>query len=97
MARIDPATNRLVTTVDVGGWNYEPAVVDGAPWFPVYDLLSGNRRLVRIDPAQNDVTAAAELGRGPRFRGTVAAFGSLWVSTADGRVTRLPLSAFTAP
>lgn len=97
VARIDPATNRLVTTVDVGGYNYDPAVVDGAPWFPVYDLLSGNRRLVRIDPEQNDVTAVAELGLGPRLRGAVAAFGSLWVSTADGRFVRLPLSAFTAP
>ncbi len=95
MARIDPATNRLVSIVDVGGFNYEPTVVDGALWFPVWDVLSGRGRVVRIDPAKNDVTAVADLGRGFRFRGTVAAFGSLWVSTADGRVVRLPLSAFT--
>ena len=35
MARIDPATNTVVATIELGGYAYNPTLIDGAPWVSV--------------------------------------------------------------
>ena len=64
--RIDPRTNTLVAEIDIGGYNGVPVIVDGYPWFPVYN------QLVRIDPATNRVDRIVKFARSAEF----AAFGT---------------------
>ncbi len=51
--RIDPRTNTLVAEIDIGGYNGGPIIVDGYPWFPVYN------QLVRIDPRPTASTGSS--------------------------------------
>ena len=55
--RIDPRTNKVVGEFSIGGHNGGPVVVNGYPWFPV-----GNR-LVRFNPATNEVDGVVEFSR----------------------------------
>ena len=96
MARIDPVSNAAVTTVDLGGYGFNPTLIDDAPWVSVDPGSADSGYLVRIDPATNAVDRVLKpsltFGGGGDI---VVANGSVWV--ADGynnAVIRLPLTAF---
>ena len=97
LARIDPSTNLVVATVDLGGFGFNPSVINGAPWLSVDTGDAATGTLVRIDAATNHVDRV--LVPGTAFGGggdMVATSNAVWV--IDGyhnTVLRLPLSAFT--
>lgn len=96
MARIDPTSNEVVATIDLGGYGFNPAVINGALWISVDAGRTDNGKLVRIDPATNAIDRV--LVPGTTFGGggdLVAAAGSIWVLDGYNRlVWRLPATAF---
>jgi YVTN family beta-propeller protein len=103
IARIDPATNAVVATVDVGGFTGDPVLIDGTPWIPVVDHIGASNAtvpgtLVHIDPATNRVDRALKVGEQFSPAGTVVAGTSLWLldESGGGQVLRVPLAVLTA-
>ena len=96
MTRTDPASNRVVATLDLGGQGFLPLMIDDRPWISVDTGTPDGGFIARIDPATNLVDRV--LSPGPSFGGggdMAIAAGSVWV--VDGyhnSVIRLPLSAF---
>ena len=83
--RIDPRTNKVVGEFPIGGPNGGAVVVNGYPWFPV-----GNR-LVRFNPATNEVDGVVEFIDAYQGYGTAVGFGSVWVGSVGGtRLARVP-------
>jgi len=99
IARIDPVSNTAVATVDLGGFGYNPTLIDGAPWVSVDRGSADSGMLVRIDPATNTVDQV--LVPRTRFGGggdIVVAAGSVWVMDGyNNTVIRLPLTDFGPP
>ena len=86
--RIDPRSNELVGEFAIGGHNGGAVVVNGYPWFPV-----GNR-LVRFNPATNEVDGVVEFADAFQGYGTAVGFDSVWVGSIGGRnLARVPLNA----
>jgi len=96
MARIDPTSNTPVKTIDMGGYAYNPTLINDAPWISVDGGSADLGLLVRIDPATNTIDRV--LAPGPTFGGggdILVAAGSVWVTDGyNGRVLRLPMAAF---
>jgi len=94
VSRIDPATDAVMATIDLGGLPDDATMVNGAPWIargPIGDLPGA---LVRIDPATDmadrTVSPAPDFSDGDM----VFAADSWWLSDpANQRVLRLPASA----
>jgi len=57
VARIDPATNQVVASIDVGRWPSQIAAVDDAVWV----THSVTPFLTRIDPTTNEISAKLNL------------------------------------
>ena len=99
IARIDPTSNTFVATVELGGYGYNPTLIDGAPWVSVDTGDAESGFLARVDPATNSIDRV--LTPGPSFGGggdILVTAGSVWV--VDGYnniVLRLPLEAFGPP
>jgi virginiamycin B lyase len=96
MTRIDPASNRVVATIDMGGLGFVPVLIDDRPWVSVDTGTPDGGFIARIDPATNVidrvVSPGASFGGGGDI---VVAAGSVWV--VDGyhnTVIRLQMSAF---
>ncbi len=84
VARIDPATNRVVARIRPGGTVVALAAGFGSIW--ALDLLGD--RLLRIDPASNEVEGVTKVGGLPS--GLAVGHGSVWVaSQLDASVTRV--------
>ena len=96
MARIDPVSNTSETTLDLGGYGGDPAVINGAPWLTVDQGTPESGTLVRINSATNAIDRA--LSPGTSFGGggdILEAAGSVWVADGyHGVVLRLPMAAF---
>jgi len=98
VARIDPTSNTVVATVDLGGFGFNPTLINGVPWISVDTGAADSGMLVRIDPVTNTIDRV--LVPSVRFGGggdIVVAAGSVWV--VDGyndSVIRLPLEAFAS-
>jgi YVTN family beta-propeller protein len=84
VSRIDPATEHVVQTIDVGGGPSGIAYGGRAVW--VANSLDGT--VSRIDPGTNRVVATIPIGNIPTA--VAAGFGSIWITNAgDLSVTRL--------
>ena len=84
VARVDPAQNRIVATVQVGHHPIGIAADDHDIWV----ANSGDGTLSRVDPATNAVTATLTVGGHPQLIAMGA--GSLWLAKNDtGSVARL--------
>ena len=96
LGRIDPATNTIVATVDLGGIGGGLPLIGGAPWTSVDHGNPNNGQLVRVNPATNTIDRV--LVPGPKFGGggDILVLGdSVWVLDGyNGQVLRMPLSAF---
>jgi hypothetical protein len=65
MARIEPTSNAVVATVDLGGHGYDVALIDGSLWVSVEGIAGdGSRKLVRIDPTTNRIDRTVSLETG---------------------------------
>ena len=74
IARIDPATNRVVTIIDVGNGPYDVTATSEAVWV----ANDGDWTVSHIDPAHNEVVDTIRLGISPT---AVAATGdAAWVT-----------------
>lgn len=84
---IEPATNRIVSSVPVGRSPTALAAGAGAVW--VLDV--GDSTVVRVDPRRNAVAATIALARAGEkvsLGGIAAGYGAVWVTeVADGRLT----------
>jgi YVTN family beta-propeller protein len=96
VGRIDPASNTIVGTVDLGGFGGALPMIGGAPWTSVDNGNADGGRLVRINPATNAIDRV--LVPGPSFGGggdIVVLANSVWVLDGyNNTVLRLPLSTF---
>jgi len=90
--QIDPATNSVVGSIDLGGNGYTFAVVADRPW-----VSPTKGQIVRLDPVSHAVDRV--VAPGPAFLSggadIVVAAGSLWVMDwTTNQVLRLPIAAF---
>ena len=84
VAHIDPVTNQVLATVNVGWAPADLVLADRAVW--VTNRSSDS--VTRIDPATNHAVATIRVGKGPRR--IAAAAGSIWVANSeDGTVSRI--------
>jgi streptogramin lyase len=84
LARIDPASNKVVAHIRIPPGTENPVFANGSVW------ISSNQggTLVRVDPATNKVAGETPAGPMPRFL-TVGA-GSVWVlNQGDGSIARV--------
>ncbi len=82
--RLDPATDAVITEIQVGSYPHRLWFADGSIWTTVQDPGA----LVRIDPTTNTVAEKVDIGGSPV--GIVDAAGSLWVVDQTGdRVMRI--------
>jgi DNA-binding beta-propeller fold protein YncE len=91
VAQIDPATNRVVATIDLRGRGYTFAMIADRPW-----ISAVGGQLMRLDPVSHAVDRVVAPGSGFSGGGdVVVAAGSLWViDGAANHVLRLPIAAF---
>jgi YVTN family beta-propeller protein len=79
VVRIDPASNRIVSTVDIGVLPFELLATPDAVWVTSYF----DDAVVRIDPTRGQVTATIRTpGQGPS--GIISADGQVWVVDSRG-------------
>jgi virginiamycin B lyase len=92
VSRIDPDTNRVVTTIDLDFKPAQMAAGFGSIWVVGYPEIEGKSQLARIDPATNAVIAQIPLGT---FALNVAVGeGSVWVTdTGTGKLLRIDPSS----
>jgi streptogramin lyase len=76
IARIDPATNRVVTALAVFGRPAGIAIGAGSVWV---SLLDGSE-VLRIDPVENEITERIDTGP---TRGLTFASGAVWVASGS--------------
>lgn len=84
IARVDPATNKVIASITVDSESSYLAFGFGSLWA----VSNTHQSIQRIDPATNSVVAREELGREPGF--LVAGAGAVWVQEqGDGTVARI--------
>ena len=86
VSRIDPKTNKVVATIEVGvpGGGGEIAVGEGSLWVTAFQFP-----LSRIDPATNTVAQQFFGEGGDAVR---VGLGSVWLSNLEGRQRLAPRS-----
>jgi streptogramin lyase len=91
VTQIDPATNTIAGTIDLGSPSFTIAVVADRPW-----VSPTGGQIVRLDPVSHAVDRVVAPGLEFASEGdTVVAADSLWVmDSASNRVLRLPIAAF---
>jgi YVTN family beta-propeller protein len=92
VTQIDPVTNTIAATIDLGGRGYTFAMVADRPW-----VSPTGGQIVRLDPVGHAVDRVIAPGAGFLGGGgdVVVAAGSLWViDGVSNRVLRLPIAAF---
>jgi YVTN family beta-propeller protein len=89
VSRIDPRTNQIVATIEVGNYALAAAVGEGAVWVVNAQPNSGDPGTIsRIDPRTNQVVATITAGYYP-WDVTVGG-GAVWVSNlGDGTISRI--------
>jgi YVTN family beta-propeller protein len=88
VARIDPVTNQVIGTIDVGGQPFDMVVGFDALW--VADEARDS--VTRIDPRTNRTIATIPVGRRPN--GLAIGEGSVWVANVLGHtVSRIDPTA----
>jgi YVTN family beta-propeller protein len=76
LTRIDPTTNTVDATIDVGGEPIGVAVGEGSIWI----ADAGTRSILRVDPEKTRVVARIRVGARPR--GIAFGDGFVWVAVS---------------
>jgi virginiamycin B lyase len=84
VARIDPATNKVIASVKVEPGSCYLAFGEGALWV----VSAGSQTVQKVDPATNTAVTTTKLGKAPGF--LAAGEGGVWVQEqGDGTVARI--------
>ena len=84
LARFDPATNKITTTIQLPEGCYNAAFGFDAVWVS----CTKQNTVVRVDPATNKAVATIAVGPEPRFLTTGE--GAIWtLNQSDGSITRI--------
>jgi streptogramin lyase len=78
LSRIDPRTDKVVSSVDIGVVGIAVAIDDTAVWISSYD----DGALVRFDPAAGKVSSTTRQVGG--LMGLATGFGSVWAASKSG-------------
>ena len=91
VTRVDPASGKPVRSIPLPGTPTALAVDGNGVW-----VSTGQSDVSKIDPTYNQLTSTRRIGvPNPGFeeegapRPAIAAFGSVWIVSSDGYVTRL--------
>ena len=83
MSRIDPKTNTVVATIEVGKQPSAIAISEGVAWVANF----ASHSVSRIDPRTNTIAATIKVGGSPH---TIVARGTdVWAADRSGVVTRV--------
>ena len=91
VTRVDPHTNLVVETIEVGKTPRFIAAGGGAVW----SLNQGDGSVSRIDPATNKVVATIEVGVPGRGGDIAVGEGSVWVTAFEYPLSRIDPSTNT--
>jgi YVTN family beta-propeller protein len=95
LVRIDPVGNKVVATIELGGYGDDPILIDGVPWLVVESTSGGPARLVGIDPKTNTIDRVVSVRDAFTGANLVTAAGSVWATDwANNQILRLPLAGF---
>jgi len=94
--RIDPATNRVVTSITLDAYAQDPELIGGAVWVAVGGLGT-THELERIDPKSNKVDRKIDVPGFEDVYGSAIAGGDLWVSNGVDAIFRFPLTELGGP
>jgi streptogramin lyase len=83
LVRIDPATEKIITSIPVGSDPTGVAAAAGSIWVASYD----DGTLTQVDPARNAILAAIPVGPEPDWLAVDA--GMLWVGSSGATLTRV--------
>jgi DNA-binding beta-propeller fold protein YncE len=87
VARVDPATNEIVASINIGAPARGMAVGAGSVWV----AAEGTDEVVRIDAATNEILATIRVGDAPVW--LAASDAAVWVSTInDGMVHHIDVA-----
>lgn len=89
---VDTTTNELITSVQLGAYPFAIIDVDGTPWVLAEIPGTGESWLVAIDPVTLEIADHVKVPF--PATGVLDAFDSIWVSDADGSLTRYPRGEF---
>ncbi len=82
--RIDPASNKVVATIELDGLSKGIAADGTSVWLSDF----GNGKVWRIDAASNKIVATVKVGEAPTA--VAAGFGSVWVANSTkGTLSRI--------
>jgi ABC-type transport system substrate-binding protein/class 3 adenylate cyclase len=89
VTRVDLSSRQAVRTIPIGDAATALAATKTAVW-----VTDGSGRVLKIDPRYNRVTATRSLAAAGSFllgtvRPVLVAFGSIWVVSPDGHVSRI--------
>jgi streptogramin lyase len=96
IARIDAASNEVISTLEMGGNGYNPALINGFVWISVDGGDAESGRLVRIEPVTNTIDRVLVPSTSFGGGGDIAvAAGKVWVvDPYHNTVIGLPTSVF---
>ena len=85
LTRVNPHTNEIVETIEVGPKPGRLAVGEGGVW----TLNRGNGTVTRVDPETNKVVATITIGDGAADGEIAAGLGSVWISAPGVPIIRI--------
>ena len=97
---LDPATNRVIRTVELGGYGASAMTIDDTAWIaesPLDENVPGAMSAVEsVDPDSDQPVERLLLPADVMPGGMIHAFGAVWVvDSAGGQLLRFPESQFT--
>lgn len=96
VTRIDPATNEVVATIQLGGVPTGFFELDGRVW--ISTVSQGSGAVERIDLERNAVDLVLVIGPGFDPHPSAISGGSVWMANdGQGEIRRFPLELFAAP
>jgi hypothetical protein len=102
VVEIDPATNHVSRTVDLGAGTGDPILIDGTLWFPVVDHAdaAGNGvpgTLDEIDPATGAIRRTVSVDGSFQAAGAVVDGDRVWIADQayPGRLLELSATAIS--
>jgi virginiamycin B lyase len=88
LIRVDPETNKIVSTLALPSGSENPAFGDGFIWISSFE----HNQLLKVDPSSNSIVATIAIGSRPRF--LTIGDGSVWtLHQGDGSISRVDMKS----